>query len=89
MLSPETKDLITSLMKADKTTSIRLISRLAVNQLSDNYNEAVSDIKEIKFLVPIKYYLLLLKNISKVLSKRNLTDLRMRFKSDFESSHKL
>ncbi len=89
MLSQEAKKLIKSLMTADKTTAIRLIAKLTVNQLRDNFQEAIFDLEEIKLLIIKNHYVLLLKKILKILEKRHLIDLTHRFKKVFSTNYKL
>ena len=89
MLTHEDKQYINSLLTTPNT-GIKMLAKMTINPLvSIDFNEAVQRIKEMRELMSLDQYALLLKQIIIVLTKRHHKDVREKFKEVFKKEFKL
>ena len=89
MLTQEDKTYINSLLTTP-ATGIKMLAKMTVNPLvSIDFDEAVEKIKEMRGLMELDQFTLLLKQIIIVLTKRHHKDVRERFRKVFKKEYGL
>lgn len=89
MLSEEDKKYIKSLLTTP-TIGIRMLAKMTINPLVViDFDEAIKSIKEMKELMTVDKFILLLKQIIITLTKRHHKDVREKFKQVFKKEYKL
>jgi len=90
MLSESGIELARSLMAGNPSVGIRMLAKMMINPLvSVDFDEAISDIQQLRELLTLDQYILLLKQIIIILTKRNQKEVRERFRDVFKKNYKL
>jgi len=90
MLSESGIELARSLTKANPSIGIRMLAKMMINPLvSIDFDEAIKDIYQLRKLLTKDQFVIFLKQIIIILTKRHHPEVREKFKEIFQKDYKL